>query len=345
MFTTYKHDTLEEADDTLNHILDVIIEGTWDWNASTGHVDRSPGWYRMLGYQVGIFKKDVFTWENIIHPDDYDRVMKHFDLFIRGTIDKYCIEYRCKHANGGYLWITDRAKAVSRNPDGSVARMIGAHQNIHDQKMAQSELIKKNEMLQEGHLTLERIIEDKTRELEAKNADLEEKVRQVEYVSNTDPLTSIANRKKFEEELNKEIARANRYRHPLSMAIFDLDYFKNINDTYGHKTGDLVLQKLCKLVSNHIRQVDFLARWGGEEFTIIFPDLDLGNAVLAAEKLRETISQYEIQPDLFVTSSFGVSEYLENETVESLFQRIDRALYRAKELGRNRVESLGGATP
>jgi diguanylate cyclase (GGDEF)-like protein/PAS domain S-box-containing protein len=343
MYLTYKNKSLEEADSTLNHILDVIIEGTWDWHANTGHVDRSPGWYRMLGYQVGVFKKDVFTWENIIHPDDYDRVMKHFELYIKGEIENYHIEYRARQADGKYLWIVDRGKVVLRNPDGSVARMIGAHQNIHDQKMAQSELIKQNQMLQEGHLTLERIIEEKTRELERKNAELEEKVREVEYISNTDTLTSIANRKKFEEELKKESARANRYKHPLSLAIFDLDFFKNINDTHGHKTGDLVLQKISRLVLNHIRKVDFFARWGGEEFTIIFPDLGLENAARVAEKLRTLVSRYEVEPDLFVTCSFGVSEYVEDELVEGLFKRADRALYRAKELGRNRVESLAGA--
>jgi diguanylate cyclase (GGDEF)-like protein/PAS domain S-box-containing protein len=343
MYLTYKNESLEEANSTLNHILDVIIEGTWDWNANTGRVDRSPGWYRMLGYQVGVFKKDVFTWENIIHPDDYDRVMKHFELYLEGEIENYRIEYRARQVDGKYLWIVDRGKVVLRNSDGSVARMIGAHQNIHDQKMAQSELIKQNQMLQEGHLTLERIIEEKTRELELKNAELEEKVREVEYISNTDSLTSIANRKKFEEELKKEAARANRYSHPLSLSIFDLDFFKNINDTHGHKTGDLVLQKISRLVLNHIRKVDFFARWGGEEFTIIFPDLDLENTILVAEKLRTLISQYEIEPDLFVTCSFGVSEYVEDELVEEMFQRADRALYRAKELGRNRVESMVGA--
>lgn len=333
MFITYKHKTVEESDNTLNHILEVIIEGTWDWNANTGHVDRSPGWYRMLGYEVGIFQKDVFAWENIIHPDDYDRVMNHFELYISGKTDKYCIEYRCKQADGKYLWIVDRGQVVARNPDGTVARMIGAHQNIHDQKMAQDELIQQNQMLQEGNLTLEKIIEKKTEELE-------EKIREVEYISNTDSLTSIPNRKKFEEELKKEISRSNRYKHSLSLAIFDLDLFKNINDTYGHKTGDLVLKSISKLVSHSIRDVDFFARWGGEEFTIIFPDLKLESAIAAVEKLRELISKYEIEQNLFVTCSFGVSQYEQGGAVEDLFHRTDKALYRAKELGRNRVESL-----
>lgn len=339
MFKTYQHETVEESDNTLNHILDVIVEGTWDWYVNSGHVDRSPGWYRMLGYDVGVFQKNVFTWENIIHPDDYERVMNHFELYTSGKIEKYCIEYRCKQADGKYLWIVDRGKIVDRNPDGTVARMIGAHQSIHDQKMAQRELIEKNKLLKDGNVTLEKIIRQKAEELEIKNMQLEEKIKEVEYISNTDSLTSIANRKKFEEELKKEISRSNRYNHPLSLAIFDLDYFKRINDTYGHETGDLVLQKICKLVTNNLREVDFFARWGGEEFTIIFPNLKLENSIVAADKLRELISQYELEEGLFVTCSFGVSQYEEDDTFENLFHRADKALYRAKELGRNRVES------
>ena len=146
---TYKHKTVEDADNTLNNILDLIVEGTWDWDAKTGHVERSPGWYRMLGYEIGFFQKDVFTWENIIHPDDYDRVMTNFERYVTRKISTYSIEYWCKKADGNYLWITDRAKAVEYKPDGTVGRIIGAHQNIHERKIAQDELIKQNQFLQQ----------------------------------------------------------------------------------------------------------------------------------------------------------------------------------------------------
>lgn len=92
MFKTYENQTAKACENTLNSILDIIVEGTWDWNAITGRVHRSPGWYRMLGYDAGIFQEDVFTWENIIHPDDYERVMAHFDSYITGKIDT--LEFR-----------------------------------------------------------------------------------------------------------------------------------------------------------------------------------------------------------------------------------------------------------
>lgn len=340
IFETYHHDTAEESDATLNSILDLIVEGIWDWNAISGHVNRSPGWYRMLGYDVGVLKNDVFTWENIIHPDDYESVMEHFERYIGGEIEEYAISYRCKKKDGDYIWIFDQGKIVSYKPDGSVARMIGSHLNINKQKVAQSELVNQNEMLHKGNLTLEKVVRKKAEELEKKNSELEAKIIEVERLSNTDMLTAIANRKKFEDELAKEILRSRRYGHPVSLMMFDIDFFKRINDTYGHDVGDTILQGLSKLVSINIREIDFFARWGGEEFVIIFPGVSLDNAIIASEKLRLLISQYEFGSDIFITCSFGVTELSKDDTIKELFFRVDKLLYQAKERGRNRVESV-----
>lgn len=340
MNDTYKHHRVTESDFTLNAILDLIVEGTWDWNGETGHVTRSPGWYRMLGHEVGIFQENVFTWENIIHPDDYKRVMAHFEQYISGESTQYLIEYRCKKSDGSYLWIIDRAKIQAYKADGTVARMIGAHHNIHNKKLAEDEVCKLNKLLQQGNMSLDNLIKINAKELEKKNQELEEKIREVDLLSNIDLLTNIANRRSFEKELKKEVLRSRRYNHPLSLAIFDIDLFKNVNDTYGHNKGDVILQKLCKLISENIRELDFFARWGGEEFVLIFPELTLKKALIAAEKLRMAISQYEIEPDLYITCSFGVTECKEEDSIEDIFQRIDNSLYQAKSNGRNRIESL-----
>jgi diguanylate cyclase (GGDEF)-like protein/PAS domain S-box-containing protein len=338
MNTTYQHDSLENSDFTLNSILDIIVEGIWDWHANTGCVDRSPSWYKMLGYDIGVFSKDIFTWENIIHPDDYSKVMNHFELYISGKIEQYEIEYRCKKSDNSYLWITDRGKIVSYNEDGSVARMIGAHQNIHLQKMTQCELIEKNQFLHEGNSSLEKLLEEKNRELEEKNNELEKKILEIKYLSETDALTEISNRRKFQVEIEKEIARSNRYGHDLSFVIFDIDLFKNINDRYGHHKGDIVLKKLASFVKNQLRINDFIARWGGEEFALLLPSTNLDGAIELSEKLRSQINSIDFGNEIFITCSFGIAQYRQNDSTDQLFTNADIALYKAKELGRNRVE-------
>lgn len=335
---TYQHQAVEDADLTLNSILDLIVEGTWDWNGRTGEVLRSPGWFRMLGYNVGVFHDDVFTWENLIHPDDYERVMSNFECFTSGQVGVYCVDYRCRKAEGDYLWITDRAHVVERDEDGNVCRIIGAHLNIHDRKLAQLELIEQNRLLKAGNLTLEKRLVIKAKELERRNAELQAKIAEIEHISNTDPLTQIANRKKFEAELVREKARADRYQHPLSLAIFDIDHFKAVNDTHGHHVGDEVLKSLAQLVADNIRDLDFFARWGGEEFVLIFPSISLEGACECTEKLRSLISQVEMAPGISITCSFGVTEYQAGDSIEKLFTWIDNALYMAKNTGRNRVE-------
>lgn len=337
MNKTYQHNSVSAADITLNNILDVIVEGVWDWNASTRIVTRSPGWYRMLGYDLSAFRCDVFTWEKLIHPDDYPRVMHQFERYIAGEIDFYEVQYRCRKFDGSYLWIVDRGKIVAQNPDGSVARMIGAHHDIHQQIVAQTDLIEKNKLLQDGNLSLEKIIAHKTYELAKKNELLERKIIEIEAVSNIDPLTQVANRKFFETELNKEILRSERYKHPLTLVMFDLDKFKKINDEHGHKIGDTMLCDICQLVGDNIRDVDILARWGGDEFVIIFPELSQQQAHQTSEKLRILISRYQTTEGLFVTCSFGVAQYHPGDSINDLFQRVDKQLYISKQKGRNQV--------
>ena len=335
---TYQHQTINDADKTLNCILDVIAEGTWDWDGKTGSVVRSTGWFKMLGYEVGSFKKNVYTWENVIHQEDYDKVMQSFEKIVTLQTDSYCIDYRCRKSDGSYLWITDRSKVVEYNPDGTVARIIGAHQDIHQQKMAQLSLFKQNQQLELGNNTLEKLISIKTEQLEAKNKLLEEKISEIERLANTDPLTNIANRKKFEEALNSEISRANRYDHPLSFVIFDIDHFKIINDSFGHKIGDQVLQGLASVVDDNIRDIDVFARWGGEEFVLILPCITIEEAINFSERLRQLISKAELSKGVYITCSFGVSEYHNTDAVEDLFHRADQALYRVKNNGRNGVQ-------
>ena len=329
-YKTYEHKTLESSDMTLNTILDLVVEGTWDWDSETGNVVRSPNWYRMLGYPVGALLPDVFSWEKIIHPSDYPEVMSHIEQYISGESDIYHIEYRCKKCDGSYLWIEDRAQAVNSNEDGVATRLIGAHHDIHSRKIAEEQLQKQTHLLEEGNKTLEKLLAHKAEELESKNIQLHEQVAEVERLSHTDALTQVANREKLDIELSKEIMRSKRYDHPLSLIFFDVNNFKAINDTHGHKAGDEVLTALAKTVSENLRSIDCIARWGGDEFLIILPDSDLHQASQVALKLKEVISQTDFNKNVAITCSFGVVEYEKDESMDDFFHRADQSMYQHK---------------
>ena len=150
-----------------------------------------------------------------------------------------------------------------------------------------------------------------------------------------DALTGISNRHFFDQKIHEEFSRVMRYGHPLSLIMLDIDFFKHINDEYGHDIGDSVLIAYTKLISELLRKTDFFCRVGGEEFIIILPLTALNEAQNLAEKLRYTVEM--AKKVLPITMSFGVTQYQENDTIISLLKRLDIALYKAKESGRNRV--------
>lgn len=133
-----------------------------------------------------------------------------------------------------------------------------------------------------------------------------------------------------------EINRAARYDLEFSLILLDIDHFKMINDTYGHLEGDRILIQIAKMMTGMVRKSDAIARWGGEEFVILLPEQSLSNAIQFAERLRIHIEKAYID-DLDVTASMGVAIFDHGDTESSLFTKVDKALYRAKELGRNRV--------
>lgn len=156
----------------------------------------------------------------------------------------------------------------------------------------------------------------------------------------TDPLTGLPNRTAYLERLEQEYARLRRYNSQLSLAIMDVDHFKRINDQHGHITGDLVLKAIAKLLQASVRKSDFVARFGGEEFVLLLPEVGLTDATKAINKLRQQIQARMLEAkgiSVNVTASFGVADFREADTAADVFGRADRALYRAKERGRNQV--------
>ena len=159
-----------------------------------------------------------------------------------------------------------------------------------------------------------------------------------------DALTELPNRQAYNEHIEREYSRWKRRAYPLSIAVCDIDHFKSINDNLGHLRGDKVLKLVARELSRRIRNEDFVARFGGEEFVIVMPDTDEPSAVAAVEKVRSCIEECPFNFNnerIPVTASFGVTSFSEGDTIESCFERADKALYKAKAEGRNRVVRMG----
>jgi len=176
--------------------------------------------------------------------------------------------------------------------------------------------------------------------LEQQSAELKLTIAEQSDRAYLDPLTQIPNRLAYERRSKEEYSRWQRYSSPLSLAVADIDLFKRINDTYGHVAGDKVLKVIAKLLSEDLREADFICRYGGEEFVILFPETESTNAVSVLEKVRHRVAScpfhFKKNP-VQITVSFGVSQFIEGDTVVSVFKRADKGLYRAKELGRDQV--------
>lgn len=177
------------------------------------------------------------------------------------------------------------------------------------------------------------------REIAKTHKSLALKSQELETLSITDRLTGIYNRMKLEEVLANEHIRVQRTGQPFTIILLDVDLFKDVNDTFGHQVGDAVLRELAELLQANIRQTDTVGRWGGEEFMIVCPETDREGGVILAENLRQKTSAGIMAHSKHVTCSFGVAEYSAGEGENLLVARVDKALYKAKNKGRNRVES------
>lgn len=176
---------------------------------------------------------------------------------------------------------------------------------------------------------------------------VQEQNRQLQEMANRDGLTGLYNHRYFHEQLSQDFLRAKRYHENLSCVLFDIDFFKKFNDTYGHQTGDIVLKALASVVQRATRESDLSARYGGEEFALILYHTDGPAAYEAAERLRTMVESHEVQDNgnvLRVTISLGVATFPHERIHDSkeLVDFADQALYKAKDNGRNRVEVFDG---
>jgi diguanylate cyclase (GGDEF)-like protein len=210
-------------------------------------------------------------------------------------------------------------------------------------------LNQKNELIRQNSIQIEKMVEDRTEELTGAKSELEQQLAEIYALQSSlqeqamrDPLTDLYNRRYMDDMLKKEFARAQRKDYPITLILFDIDFFKKLNDTYGHIAGDKVLETLGRIFATHIRIEDYAIRYGGEEFLIVLPQVPYGRSLLRGNQIRQVIQQIEVEYNgkkMQVTVSGGVAGYPEHgSTPQEVISNADLALYKAKQMGRNRIE-------
>jgi len=173
--------------------------------------------------------------------------------------------------------------------------------------------------------------------LEVEKKNVLSRNRELQNISSMDALTGLYNRRYFDDVFEREYKTAQRYHTPLSLLLLDLDHFKDINDQYGHLIGDDVLKHFAAILEKNVRETDSAARWGGEEFIVLLPQTTVHGAASVAETLLKQVSATEFVNEIHMTVSIGVVEMAIDDDTDNLLKRLDKALYRAKKDGRNRV--------
>ncbi|WP_286239612.1 diguanylate cyclase [Neptuniibacter halophilus] len=226
---------------------------------------------------------------------------------------------------------------VIRDEQQDELRLISEHINSMNRRISRRDV-----ELQEAHHHLEQRVTERTADLEQEIDARRQAEAQLLELASTDPLTRVMNRRAFEDQAVLEIERALRYGREFSLILLDIDHFKQINDQYGHHFGDRVLVSIARLLESCLRNIDSLCRHGGEEFVLLLPETNTHAAMELAERLRSEIEAFKINENgetVHLTASFGVTTWRRSEVdIQPAVKRADRAMYQAKEEGRNRVQ-------
>ena len=256
----------------------------------------------LLGYNVDEFqnRSDIL---DLVHPDDRPAVNSHYEALLHavdGEVRR--LEYRMRHTDGHWVWLLSRDTPFERDTNGNVRQIVGIAQDVTARRAAQDKLA---------------------------------------WQANFDALTGLCNRHHFWTRLQSALRRASLDHGTASICLFDIDRFKEINDRFGHAGGDEVLEAVGAIVRTELRGTDIAGRLGGDEFCLVLPDTDADEAARVAERVRERLVTQAFgvtSGALFsVTATFGVAEWQPQLEAAELMEGADRALYRAKSSGRNRV--------
>ena len=316
---------LAARDAELREVHRVAGFGVWQWNLKTGEILVSESIRELYGREIPSFQEQRGT---LLPIESWERLQAAMREVVRTGVG-YDLEMQVNHGNGSIIWIHTKCEAI-QDASGEVCWLHGSVLDITRRKQAELEL----EQSRQTHLReLEQEVSERTAALVTANQELERLAR-------VDGLTGLQNRKSANERLRQEFLRLKRSGSHYAVLFMDIDHFKEINDTYGHETGDQVLRHFASVLEDSLRETDFVARYGGEEFLAILSDTSAEGALTIAEKIRSTVANQTVPMARRVTVSIGVAMALgEDKNEEEAVRRADSALYQAKEAGRNLVRS------
>ncbi len=242
----------------------------------------------------------------LFHPDDVERISRDHAATLQTSESR--VTYRLRQGDGSYRWAETRS--YTRPAATGAPRMVAITRDVHEQYVAEEQARGSERRLRDRLVAL----------------------------ATTDRLTQLPNRRSGEQTLRREISRARRSARPLAIAILDVDRFKTLNDTHGHLAGDRALKAIASRIRDALREYDHVSRWGGEEFLAVLPEASAEEAFQSIERVRSEVERIDHEHGERVTISAGVGTVSGHESSDEALARVDRALYRAKESGRNRVE-------
>lgn len=324
---------VEELDNKLNqsnNLLEMAERsagmGSWHWDTLTDKLQWSHQIFEIFGLSSATSEASFETWRKVLHPDDIKVAEKSLHDALENH-QPFITAYRIILPSGEIRWI-DAYGSPTYNQSGKPIEFSGICIDSTSLHMAHDEIIKLN-------ADLELKVVARTAELIKANEGLE-------YLSKHDVLTGISNRLSGDERLHTEFLSMKRTHSAYAVMMIDVDFFKKINDTYGHAVGDKVLKALAATLKATIRETDFVARFGGEEFLVLLPHTGVTEAWFVAEKIRHAVESLVFPVSEQITVSIGLAMAMPDQSDQDVAVKdADNWLYAAKKAGRNRVMTLG----
>jgi len=297
------------SEERMRFVLEATGDGIWDWQIDIDRVSHNEAWCRMLGLDNSFIDHRIANYVERVHPEDLAAVEQALDYSAQGDA-RFTVEYRIRHGDGHYIWVSDTGQVVDRDRDGKASRMVGCIKNIDDRKRSEAD---------------------------------------IQRLAFFDPLTELPNRRLLMDRLQQAIIRNVRNNTLGALLFLDMDHFKQLNDTHGHAMGDAMLIQVASRLSGSVREQDTVSRLGGDEFVVLLEGLpaDLSaatnSAKIVGEKLLGALNSPYLLGDVIHHSSPSIGLTLfgrDNENIDDILQRADQAMYAAKQGGRNTLRLL-----